>query len=191
MSGTIQSGVNKGKVVTPSRVTTAYDSGNSATDDNTTITEDWSLGNLKQVTCTIDMTGIVNIAGTDDDVVGFNGAGGDAEIMLLPTGTKILHIVPYVDQLSNAADDTYSVYAHTGTVAENAAAAGTELLDNIQADSAGSTGKKVSAVTGVHNHGLIYIFLVNNGANTPSGTTARTQGKIRLVMTLMTDSETV
>ena len=168
-------------------VTTAYNTGNGNTDDNTSIYVDWRLGNMVQLSCLIDFasTGaIVNTNGTDNDVVGFNGAGGAAEIMLLPSGTKIQHISANVIELSNAAAETYSIFAHSSSINEDASATGTELVNAIALDSGGSTGVKIPTTVNEHNQLLRYIFLANDngGSNTTSGATTRTSGKILLTM---------
>ena len=165
-------------------VSTAYDTSDVTTDGKTTVYVDWRLGNMAQVSALIDLSGIINTVGTDNDVAGFKGAGLAGEILKLPVGAKILHITANVVQLSNAAADMYSVYAHSGSVDEDAAGVGTELINAIEADSTGSTGVKAATLVGSHNELLRYLFLVNDGANTTSGATARTQGKILLTMVL-------
>lgn len=168
-----------------SGTTTDFDVTAAATNAKTQVWYDWRMGNLAQVSALVDLTGIVNTNGTDDDVIGFT-VGAAGEILRLPVGTTILSMTANVTQLSNAAEDTYSIFAHTASINEDAAAAGTELLSGINASSNSTVGVKVSALGVAQINTQRFIFLANDDAdaNTTSAVTPRTQGKILLTIVL-------
>ncbi len=162
--------------------TTDFDVAAAATNAKTSVWYDWRMGNLAQVSALIDISGIVNTTGEDTDVVGYT-TGAAAEILRLPEGAKILNISANVTELSSEVADTYSVFAHSASVNEAATAAGTELMNNINANSGSAVGVKTPSIVGSHTSLLRFLFLANDGANTASaGAGARTAGKILLTM---------
>ncbi len=163
--------------------TADFDVATAGTNAKTSVWYDWRMGNLAQVSAEISLVGIVNTNGTDNDVVGF-GVGTAGEVLRLPVGTRILSISARVTELSNAAEDTYSVFVHDASVNEDATAAGTELLSGVNASSNSTVGVKISALGNVQVNTQRFVFLANDDAdaNTTSAVTPRTAGKILLTM---------